>query len=516
MVWVDDPFSAQGGYWSDAPAAAAPVDPLQSIKNSARWGSVTGGLGSTGPNTSDNNFNAIISDLAARSGMSPDAILSALTANAGAVNLNSGWGGSYVGNDQISNAIAQAIGLPSGFYSPQDIAAQQAAINAYANNPINGDPKMTLTPLMGTLAVLTGGLAAGAGGLGAEALGAGAGAGSAAEEAAMLTGSGLGVGGGAGGLSAGSALGGLGMDEYSQFLQSIGIDPASTQFSGGTLSNADIMSQIMGGSGGLGLPNLPNLPPGTSQILQSILGAAGGGGTQGGIAGGGANPAGGLNLGSLLPLLGVGSGLNTMLNQKSAVDPNLINAIGQAGQQTYLTALDPQQALYNRTLQQVQDQSRAADSARGLAMSPYSAGLENQATRDFNIDWQNQQLQRQIQALQGFSGAGNVAANAGIANNAQAFMQNQVGLNNLTTGLNGLFGTGAGTGTGSQAGGTGAGAQSQNPIGAWLNQAFNGFLGGQNTSPSYNTFDPSSSYNAQGVFQPYYTGLDIAGGPAYG
>ncbi len=36
--------------------------------------------------------------------------------------------------------------------------------------------------------------------------------------------------------------------DYNAFLRSIGIDPASTQFSGGTMSNADIMDSINGGT----------------------------------------------------------------------------------------------------------------------------------------------------------------------------------------------------------------------------------------------------------------------------
>ena len=38
---------------------------------------------------------------------------------------------------------------------------------------------------------------------------------------------------------------------------------------------------------------------------------------------------------------------------------------------------------------------RMTRTARGLGMSPYGAGVENKALSDFNIDWQNQQLQRQ-------------------------------------------------------------------------------------------------------------------------
>lgn len=61
--------------------------------------------------------------------------------------------------------------------------------------------------------------------------------------------------------------------------------------------------------------------------------------------------------------------------------------------------LDPQQALYNRTLQQVQQQHAVNNSQNGLAGSPYGAGLSNEATNNFNIDWQGQQLNRAIAAL---------------------------------------------------------------------------------------------------------------------
>lgn len=80
------------------------------------------------------------------------------------------------------------------------------------------------------------------------------------------------------------------------------------------------------------------------------------------------------------------------------------NLAGYGGQ-VMNTAFDPQQALYARTLQQLQDQVRAGEAARGISMAPYGAGVENQALSNFNIDWQNQQLQRQLQGLQGAGGA---------------------------------------------------------------------------------------------------------------
>jgi hypothetical protein len=68
--------------------------------------------------------------------------------------------------------------------------------------------------------------------------------------------------------------------------------------------------------------------------------------------------------------------------------------------------MDPQGALYARTLQQVQDQQRVANAKSGVASSPFGAGLEGDASRNFNIDWQNQQLQRMIQGGGALSGLG--------------------------------------------------------------------------------------------------------------
>jgi hypothetical protein len=83
------------------------------------------------------------------------------------------------------------------------------------------------------------------------------------------------------------------------------------------------------------------------------------------------------------------------------------------GQQIAQMGMDPQSALYARTLQQTQDQARAAQAARGIASSPYGAGLEDQATRNFNIDWQNQQLNRATQAGSAVSGLDTAAAGLG-------------------------------------------------------------------------------------------------------
>lgn len=88
-------------------------------------------------------------------------------------------------------------------------------------------------------------------------------------------------------------------------------------------------------------------------------------------------------------------------------------ALYGAGNSLWNTANDPQQALYGRTQQQLTDQVRAGQAARGLGNSAVGAGLEDQANSNFNIDWQNAQLQRQMQGAQGLSALSNAGGAQG-------------------------------------------------------------------------------------------------------
>lgn len=103
----------------------------------------------------------------------------------------------------------------------------------------------------------------------------------------------------------------------------------------------------------------------------------------------------------------------------------------QAGRQIYQTAFDPQQALQNRMQQQTLDQAAATGSMFGLGGSAAGAQAANQALQNFNIDWQNQQLQRQM--------AGQGALNTGINAYGQA-MQGGLGLGQQGMGLAGQAG----------------------------------------------------------------------------
>jgi hypothetical protein len=109
---------------------------------------------------------------------------------------------------------------------------------------------------------------------------------------------------------------------------------------------------------------------------------------------------------------GLQGGIQQLLG--NIFSPGYQGAINYGQQQApYLTGLarqvvntgfDPQQALYDRTQQQVMDQVQAANAAAGIGSSPYGAGVAGKTLSDFNIDWQNAQLGRQTAAAQ--TGAG--------------------------------------------------------------------------------------------------------------
>lgn len=118
---------------------------------------------------------------------------------------------------------------------------------------------------------------------------------------------------------------------------------------------------------------------------------------------GAANTAAGLGTGAATTAFNTGGGL---INAGMGVIPQ--------ANQIFQTGFDPQQALYARTGQQVQDQTRAGLEARGIDNTPYGAGIEGQTMSNFNIDWQNQQLQRQALAAQ--AGGGLLTQGGNLAN----------------------------------------------------------------------------------------------------
>lgn len=121
----------------------------------------------------------------------------------------------------------------------------------------------------------------------------------------------------------------------------------------------------------------------------------------------GAGTAGALGQGAATTAYGAGGGLiSTGQGDIAAAQPFVADA------STIMNlGLDPQSALYARTLQQVQDQTRAGNLAAGVGTTPYGAGIEAQNVSNFNIDWQNQALQRAAAGAQGASTAAGIGTN---------------------------------------------------------------------------------------------------------
>lgn len=74
---------------------------------------------------------------------------------------------------------------------------------------------------------------------------------------------------------------------------------------------------------------------------------------------------------------------------------NSVSGLPGYANQALSTGFNANNGLYTQELQQVQDQARAGQAARGIASTPYGAGLEDQAVLNFNNQWQQQQLQNQ-------------------------------------------------------------------------------------------------------------------------
>jgi len=126
-----------------------------------------------------------------------------------------------------------------------------------------------------------------------------------------------------------------------------------------------------------------------------------------------------------------------------------IAPLQQAAGQVLNTAFDPRQAIYNQLLNQTQQESAVSNAQSGV-YGPYAAGVSNDATRNLNLDWQNQQLTRQTQGLGAASGAYGQAGAlgseaAGIYGTASNILNQAGGLfgqaGGLDTAAGNLYGT---------------------------------------------------------------------------
>jgi hypothetical protein len=73
----------------------------------------------------------------------------------------------------------------------------------------------------------------------------------------------------------------------------------------------------------------------------------------------------------------------------------LVNTTVPYAQQVAQNAFDPQNALYAQQQNLTQQQVNAQNAASGVGATPYGAGVADQALGNFNIAWQNNQLQRE-------------------------------------------------------------------------------------------------------------------------
>lgn len=229
---------------------------------------------------------------------------------------------------------------------------------------------------------------------------------------------------------------------------------------------------------------------------------------------------------------------------------NLLNAQNQLLGQ----AFDPESSLYNQLQQQNQQQTAANDAAAGVAGSPYGAGLANQSNQNFNINWQNNLLNRMVQGAQGAqtlnqgagldlttaSGLGTGGLNTLVsgygAPYATSIGQANTAMQGLGTGIQGITGTyGLGQQTlndildylqvGQGATGLALGAQNQafgqnqvtgqnlstalsNPA---LSNALSGLYGGGSPyTAAAGYYDPSAGYQPSSGYYGGDTGYQLA------
>lgn len=160
--------------------------------------------------------------------------------------------------------------------------------------------------------------------------------------------------------------------------------------------------------------------------------------------------------------IAAGLGQNAALNQYGGGGAIMGAGLGLLpyGGSILQTGFDPQNELYARTLGKLQDQTGANLANSGVLNSPYGQGVQANTLSNFNIDWQNTQLGRQLAALTGAGGAFNNAG--GLVTQGGQLQSGGAGDYARFSGLPYMTAQGIGTGqlgalTGLQ--GVGAGAQ---------------------------------------------------------
>lgn len=174
-------------------------------------------------------------------------------------------------------------------------------------------------------------------------------------------------------------------------VQQAAFSPQIGQTVQNVINNPYLQQQLAGAQAGANIGGqAAGLTPQQTQLLNALGGQLPGLGQQAAAT-----------TGAQIPLLQQLAGGSAATGQAlSGQAAGLGAPLAQAQQQILQTGMDPQSALYNRTAQQVRDQQQAINAMSGVGTSPYGAGVTGQTMANFNIDWQNQQLQRQAQAAQ--------------------------------------------------------------------------------------------------------------------
>lgn len=176
-----------------------------------------------------------------------------------------------------------------------------------------------------------------------------------------------------------------------------------------------------------------------------------------------------------------------------------------AAQAVYNTAFDPQNELRAREEQRLAEAVRSGLAARGLNTSAAGQGIENRALTDFGLDWQNQQLQRQI----GGAGAYGGLLGQGIEQMANA---RTLGTNMLATGQN-IANTSMDTRVRAEAALAAARAQGLNAFTNWMRGGTDAMSAG--VVPVSTTSTGTSSMTDPRMYQQAVSGA-AGGGAALG
>jgi hypothetical protein len=183
--------------------------------------------------------------------------------------------------------------------------------------------------------------------------------------------------------------------------------------------------------------NIMNNPySGQSQDWASMLAGLGGGVS-------------GMDMQGMQSLMGGAGNLYNQGNQAMGYAPGILNSAMGYGGQIMNTAFDPQNSLHDLSAMQNRDSTNAINSMNGVAGSPFGAGLAAQSSRDFENQWQNNQLQRQATGANAYNGLMGTGVNnynglMGIGSNLYGQAANAMtqGSNLGNDAINSLYSTG--------------------------------------------------------------------------